>query len=149
LPIRPATEADLPTLIEMQRDFYALEGIEFDAGAAQRSMGMLISDPMLGRLLVIEEDTVVGFAAIMFGFSLEFRGRSALLDELYVAPHARGRGLGSAMLRFVEDLCADASATVLQLEVRRDNDRANALYQRVGFFDRENMLLSKHLTRTT
>ena len=134
----------------MQRDFYAHEGIEFDADAALQSMRTLIGDASLGRLIVtVEGDAIVGFAAIMFGFSFEFRGKSALLDELYVAPHARGRGLGSAMIRFVEDLCADAGATVLQLEVSIHNDRANALYQRSGFFDRENMLLSKHLTRTT
>ena len=134
----------------MQRDFYANERIEFDADAALRSMRTLIGDASLGRLIVtIEDDAIAGFAAIMFGFSLEFRGKSVLLDELYVAPHARGRGLGSAMIRFVEELCADLGARVLQLEVSIHNDRANALYQRSGFFDRGNMLLSKHLTRTT
>ena len=143
---RLAAEADLPALVELQRDFYAHEGIVFNAAAALQAMRTLISDPALGRLVVIEDEhAIAGFAAIMFGFSLEFRGRSAILDELYVVPSARARGLGTGALRFAEEICVEAGVQVLQLEVERTNIRAQSLYQRNGFFDRGNHLLSKHL----
>ncbi|HJQ38242.1 MAG TPA: GNAT family N-acetyltransferase [Thermoanaerobaculia bacterium] len=126
----------------MQRDFYAHESVAFDATAAENSMRTFLADPSFGRLLMIDE---AGFAIVTFSFSFEFRGRAALLDELYVAPHARGRGLGTAALRYVEEICAAEGMQVLQLEVSTSNERANALYQRIGFFDRGNRLLSKTL----
>ena len=148
MPFRTATAADLPTLVELQRDFYAHEEIVFHADAALQAMQTLLADASLGRMLVIEDEgAIAGYAVIMFSFSLEFRGRSALLDELYVVPHARGRGLGSGVLRVVEETCAGENVQVLQLEVNRTNLRAQELYQRNGFFDRGNHLLSKLVRR--
>lgn len=144
MPFRAATESDLSALVELQRDFYAHERIDFDATIALQSMRTLIHDASLGRLIVIEhENAIVGFAAIMFGFSLEFRGRNAILDELYVAPHARGRGLGTEALRMAEELCAAEGVQVLHLEVDRTNTRAKALYHRHGFVDHDRHLMSK------
>ena len=130
----------------MQRDFYAHESVAFDANAAEQSIRTFLAHPPFGRLLILEDEgAVAGFAIVTFSFSFEFRGRAALLDELYVVPSARGRGLGTATLRVVEELCAAEGMTVLQLEVSDANARANALYQRIGFFDRGNRLLSKTL----
>src|SRR5688572_2678996 len=142
---RRATEADLPALLEMQRDFYAHD-IAFDPASALRSMRQLATDESLGRLFVIEhENAIAGYCAIAFGFSLEFRGRDAFLDELYVAPHARGRGLGTAALRAAEEACLEAGVKALHLEVHHTNDGAKALYRRSGFYDHDRHLLTKHL----
>lgn len=146
MPFRAAAESDLPTLLEMQRDFYAHEGVEFVAAEAEQAMRTLVHDASLGRMFLIEDGgAIAGYVVIMFGFSLEFRGRAVLLDELYVVPEARDRGFGSAALRFVEQFCLSENVRVLQLEVADKNARANALYQRNGFFDRGNRLLSKTL----
>ena len=142
---RRATEADLPTLLEMQRDFYARD-MAFDPASALRSMRQLATDDSLGRLFVIEhENAIVGYFAIAFGFSLEFRGRDAFLDELYVAPQARGRGLGTAALRAVEEACLEAGVKALHLEVHHENHGAKALYRRSGFYDHDRHLMTKHL----
>jgi ribosomal protein S18 acetylase RimI-like enzyme len=146
LPLRPAAESDLEVLVEMQRDFYVLERVEFDRASSLKSMRTLIDEPTLGRLLVIEDGiAAVGFMAIVFSFSLEFRGRNAFLDELYVEPHARGRGLGSEALRAAEDLCFELGVKALHLEVDRWNERAKALYHRFGFFDHDRHLMTRRI----
>jgi len=87
-----------------------------------------------------------GYAVIAFGFSLEFGGRDAFLDELFIVEACRGQGIGSAALSAVcawarhEGLCA------LHLEVERDNKAAKALYTRTGFEDRSHYnLMSLHI----
>jgi ribosomal protein S18 acetylase RimI-like enzyme len=146
LPFRLATEADLPALVELQRDFYVLERIAFDDAAALQSMRTLVSDHSLGRLIVIEDDgAIAGFLSLTFGFTLEYHGRNAFLDELYLAPHARDRGLGTEALRVAEEICVEAGVKVLQLEVDRWNDRARALYHRRGFVDHDRHLMAKRL----
>src|SRR5262249_8508137 len=57
----------------------------------------------------------------------------AWLEELYVEPAARGRGLGSALLRAACDAAAAAGARAVDLEVERSHERAAALYRREGF----------------
>jgi ribosomal protein S18 acetylase RimI-like enzyme len=144
LTLRAATEADVPALLALQHDLYAHEHLEHDPASAAPLMRKLIAEAHLGRLLVIEDEgAIAGYMAIVFGFSMEFGGRSALLDELYVLPHARSRGLGTAALHFAEQMCNAEDVKVLQLEVSRMNVRANALYTRSGFVDRGNLLLSK------
>lgn len=146
---RPATQTDFPALVELQRDFYQHEHYPFDADAALGSMRQLATDASLGCLLVIEDGgAIAGYLAIVFGFSLEFRGRDAFVDELYVAPGARGRGLGSAALRAAEEACVAAGVMTLHLEVERTNLRAKALYVRHGYSEHERHLMTKRLRAT-
>lgn len=148
-PFRTATEHDLAALVELRRDFCEHEDIAFDTATALESMRQLATDASFGRLLVIEDEGVIaGYLAIVFGFSLEFRGRDAFIDELYVAPHVRGKGLGSAALRVAEEACVEAGVKTLHLEVERANLRAKALYVRNGYFEHDRHLMSKDLPAT-
>ena len=70
----------------------------------------------------------MGYLVVAFGYSLEFRGRDAFVDELYVAPTHRGRGLGREALRVAEPCCLEAGVRALHLEVRPGNARARGLY---------------------
>ena len=65
-----------------------------------------------------------------------------LLDELYLEPSARGRGLGGALLAAACDWARDRGAEVVRLEVNRHNPRAKALYLRCGFRDDDRDILS-------
>jgi GNAT superfamily N-acetyltransferase len=60
-------------------------------------------------------------------------GRSAWLEELYVVPDERNRGVGAAMLAAVLEEVAAAGAAAVDLEVEALHARAAHLYQRAGF----------------
>ena len=143
---RAATAADVPTLLILQEAFYRHENYPYAIDRARAAMGQLITDDSLGRMLVIEvENAIVGFMAIVFGFSLEFGGRDAFIDELYVSPQARSRGLGTEALAIAERVCSSANVVALHLEVEHENLRAIELYKRAGFFEHTRYLMTKRL----
>ena len=141
-----ATPADLDLLLEFMREFYAHEQIEFDERVARAAMGGIISDSALGQVwLVGEGEEAVGYAVVTLGYSLEFSGRDAILDELFVREAHRGKGIGTAALAFVESACRDMGAGALHLVVERENRRAQAVYDKAGFIKQDRFLMTKRI----
>ena len=143
---RAATTDDLSGVLALLRDFYAEDGAAYDA-EAEVALLALLGDPRLGRVVLVVDEAglAVGYLVVAFGYSLEFRGRDAFVDELYVAPSHRGRGLGRAALHEAERSCREAGIRALHLEVRPDNEKARGLYSSLGYADREYYLMSKKL----
>jgi GNAT superfamily N-acetyltransferase len=142
----PATTDHVPLLLDWMRDFYAHESIPFEPARSRATLAELIASPAFGRVfLLVAEGTAVGYAAVALGFSLEFGGRSAFLDELYVRPPSRGRGVGAAALSLLADRCRELGARSLALEVHLENRKAEALYRRSGFVPNDRHLLTRRL----
>ena len=133
-------------MLPLLRDFYAEDGAIYDA-EADAALLALLADPSLGRVVLISDESgrAVGYLAVAFGYSLEFRGRDAFVDELYIAPAHRGRGLGRAALGEAERCCREAGVRALHLEVHPDKTEARRLYDSAGYADREYYLMSKKL----
>jgi GNAT superfamily N-acetyltransferase len=74
-----------------------------------------------------------GVAAVSFEYSLERGGRIAWLEELYVAPASRGRGIGTLLLDRAVKEARRAGCVSVELEVVRGHERAARLYRRHGF----------------
>jgi ribosomal protein S18 acetylase RimI-like enzyme len=143
---RPANHADADALVEMMRDFNEHERIAFDEAEVRAVLAQLFTNDSYGLIYLIRlGGEVAGYVVITFGFSIEFRGRDALIDELFVKDEFRGRGLASAALRHAEGVCRERGVRALHLEVDRGNARAQSVYQRAGFEDRGNYLLNKWL----
>jgi ribosomal protein S18 acetylase RimI-like enzyme len=75
----------------------------------------------------------IGYIVITFGWSLEFGGLDGFVDELYVRPGVRKRGVASETLLSLPRALAGAGLKALHLEVARDNEVAQRLYARAGF----------------
>src|SRR5918997_799998 len=106
------------------------------------------SDAHALAYLLLSGGEVAGYVVITFGFSLEFRGRDAFIDELFVKDAFRGRGLGAATIRFAEGVCRGRGVRALHLEVERANTGAQSVYRRAGFKDHDRYLLTKWLGTT-
>jgi ribosomal protein S18 acetylase RimI-like enzyme len=143
---RTADTSDTETLVEMMRDFNAHERIAFDEGQVRAVLSQLFANDSYGLpCLVLLNEEVAGYVVVTFGFSIEFRGRDAFIDELYVKDEFRGLGLGSAALRYAEGVCRTRGVRALHLEVERQNTRAQSVYRRAGFLDHDRYLLTKWL----
>jgi ribosomal protein S18 acetylase RimI-like enzyme len=143
---RPATTADEPTLLELMREFYRHEGMAWDERAAGAALHGVLADASRGGAVLIEADaSVAGYLVVCFGWSLEFQGRDAFVDELYVRDRFRGQGLGTRALEVAADLCRANGVRALHLEVERRNTRAQDVYRRAGFVDREYYLMTRRL----
>lgn len=145
--IRLAVAGDVERVAAFMHAFHAESGYALDHAAADRALATLVADPGLGRLWVIEHDeSPAGYVAVTFGFSLEYLGRDAFIDDLYLEPACRGAGLGTRVLEAVESECRALGVNALHLEVERGNEAARSLYRRRGFRSNDRLLLTKRLT---
>lgn len=143
---RPARVEDEAAVVALMRDFYAEERLVFDETATPRAARELLANPGAGAVLLLEHaDAVAGYLALTFGFSLEFGGCFALLDELYLKPSARGRGWGRHAIDLAATAARERGAGSLRLEVNHGNARAKSLYLKNGFADDRRDLLTRRL----
>ena len=144
---RLATPGDVGLIVAMMRAYYAQDGYTFVEEEARAAALMLIKDPKLGRLWVaLDGDKIVGYVAVALGFSFEYRGREAFVDELLIAQSHRGRGLGREALELAEAYCREMGVNALHLEVERHRETALELYRDRGFEDFGRFLKTKWLT---
>jgi ribosomal protein S18 acetylase RimI-like enzyme len=140
------SDHEIPTLMEMMREFYSQQQIQFDELAASSTVTRALSNPELAQIyLIFRGAELAGYFALTFCFSLEFHGRFALFDELYLREPFRRQKLGKAVVAFAEDLCKKAGIKALRLEVGRENQPAQSLYRAAGFKEDERNLMTKWL----
>jgi ribosomal protein S18 acetylase RimI-like enzyme len=143
---RRATSADLDVLLPAQRRYYLEDGYAWDEAAARGALADLLEDSALGLVWIAEhEHELQGYVVLTFGYSLEYRGRDAFVDEIFFLDAYRRRGLGREALELVDEACRAAGVRALHLEVERDKQGALALYRSVGFEDRQRFLMTKRL----
>jgi ribosomal protein S18 acetylase RimI-like enzyme len=144
--VQRAGSSDLELLLGLHEEFSREDGVPFEAAAARAALAGLLREPSLGGAWIIERDgQPVGYFVLCYGYSIEFRGRDAFLDEIYVRPAARGRGLAREALEFAQAECSKAGVRSLHLEVRRGNEAARRLYRDAGFVERESYLMTRKL----
>ena len=136
----------LGVLLTMMKEFYQLEQLKFNEDKLTNAVTLMLGNNDLGRIFLITSDgRFVGYSVVTFGFSLEFFGRDAIIDEIYVRENFRGKGIGSRLLKFIENLCQEEKIYALHLEVNRINTKAQDLYRRMGYKDHNRYLLTKWL----
>jgi GNAT superfamily N-acetyltransferase len=146
--VESARLADLGELIPLMREFYAGEKLPFDEALLRHALGEIWDEPLHGGAWIARAGgEPVGYGVLCCGFSLEYGGRDAFVDELFVRPGWRDRGIGGLLLDAMEASCRDAGIAALHLEVDHDNPDGKRLYLRRGFVDHERHLMTKRLDR--
>ncbi len=148
LPInhRLVTIADLTVLLELVQVFHENESLPFNETIDRDVLRHFLTDASLGQAWFIQqEDEVIGYIILTLGFSLEYRGRDAFVDEFYLQPQYRGQGIGTQMLAFAEEACRVLGVQALHLEVDFENLKAQRLYGRVGYQRKDRFLMTKDL----
>ena len=74
----------------------------------------------------------VGFATIFWTWSTLSAARIGIMNDLYVAPDARGTGVAELLIAACRERCRDRGARWLSWQTAKDNARARAVYERVG-----------------
>jgi ribosomal protein S18 acetylase RimI-like enzyme len=144
LGFRLATLADLDRVITLVGEYHALDHLPFDPEQVRPVLSKLIETPTLGQLWVIEEGKA-GYVLLTYGYSIEYLGRDAFIDELYLRPEFRGQGWGRAALDFVSAQAKREGLRAIHLECERDNSNALRLYRSYGFKDPDRVLMTSWL----
>jgi GNAT superfamily N-acetyltransferase len=130
----------------MVRELHLHEHLPTPGKEVETALRILLADGRLGCVLVAEDaGKPAGYVVLGFGYSLEFHGRDAFVDELFVAEPARGSGIGSLLLDAAEMACRARGIKAMHLESGHGNPRATGLYGRRGFKAHERHLMTKWL----
>ena len=131
--IRGMVAGDAEAVTALMRAFYASPAVASDGSEEifQSDITHCVGDcPYVEGYVFCEGAAVFGYAMVAKSFSTEFGKPCIWLEELYVAPAFRARGLGGRFLALLERTYPDA---VIRLEVEAENLGAVGLYQRHGF----------------
>ena len=145
---KPAKEEHVDVAVSMMR---GLEDADpgpspFDEERRRRNWLAFVKDPSLGTAWIIcDGERPIGYAVLTLGFSFEYGGRDAFLDELYVDKKYRGRGIGRETMEFVETEAREMGVNAVHLEATRGNEPALELYRRTGYVAHERFLMTKRL----
>ncbi|HKI72983.1 MAG TPA: GNAT family N-acetyltransferase [Verrucomicrobiae bacterium] len=148
LAIREAILADEAQLLPMMRKLAEQQpgAIKFDEPAVRVTFGRFLSVPAFGKVWLLCEGTKpVGYVVLTLGFSFEFHGHDAFIDELYIEAAFGRRGYGRQAVAFVERKAREMGVNAIHLEVGRGNDPACELYRRAGYQDHDRFLMTKWL----
>lgn len=130
-----ATASDIPALQQLLAILFEQEA-EFtpDAAAQRRGLAHIIGDPAIGAILVARAaGEVIGMVNLLFTVSTALGARVAVLEDMIVAPAARGRGTGSQLLSYAIEWARAQGCRRITLLTDRTNEAAQRFYARHGF----------------
>jgi GNAT superfamily N-acetyltransferase len=133
--ISTVTEADLPELLPLMRGYCDFYEVDPPDDALLEMSRTLIADPQLeGAQLIARDDDgrAVGFATIFWTWSTLSASRLGVMNDLFVAEDARGGGFADDLIAACAERCRERGATSLEWQTAHDNQRARAVYERVG-----------------
>jgi GNAT superfamily N-acetyltransferase len=132
--IRPASRTDVPVVLQFIRDLARYERLEHEVSAAEAELTeALFGDRRYAEVvLACSGGTPVGFALFFHNFST-FKGRPGIyLEDLYVRPEARGRGVGKRLLAHLAHLAVERRCARLEWAVLDWNEPSIGFYRSLG-----------------
>ena len=145
--LRLARPEDIDRLMGLVTAMHSESGIAQDMDQTRNALAPLLDGIPHGCVYLIGPGRApLGYIVLTFGWSVEFGGLDAFVDELYIRPAVRGRGIATEVLLDLPKALAEAGLTALHLEVDRTNEAAHKLYLRTGFKPRDRyMMMTKKL----
>jgi GNAT superfamily N-acetyltransferase len=145
--IRRATPAELRVALPLLERFFAEEGFGTPFEQMRAGLAGLLSDEESAVFVAWLDAVAVGVATVTTSSGIEF-GLSAELEDLYVVPEARGRGVGGKLIEAVINWCRLKRCTILAAMVTPEGQAAHDLigyYAAHGFRETGRTLLYAHL----
>ena len=133
--IELVTEADLPDLLPLMRGYCEFYEVDPSDEALLAMSRELIDDHDKEGLQLIaraEDGRAVGFATVFWTWSTLSAARIGVMNDLFVAPEARGSGAAASLIEACADRCRERGIAQLDWTTAHDNLRAQKLYDRVG-----------------
>jgi GNAT superfamily N-acetyltransferase len=123
---------DLLPLVRAYCDFYEVSPSDEALLALSEA---LVDDPVNEGLQLIargEHSRALGFATLYWTWSTARAARVGVMNDLFVAPHARGLRVGERLIEACREQCRQRGAVSLGWQTALDNDTAQRLYDRIG-----------------
>lgn len=133
--IARVAERDLGELLGLMRAYCAFYDTAPADAALLELARTLIADPQREGVQLLARDadaTAAGFATVFWSWDTTEAARIGIMNDLFVAPAARGAGLADRLIEAALASCGERGAVRLEWLTGPDNVRAQAVYDRVG-----------------
>ncbi|MBN9889080.1 GNAT family N-acetyltransferase [Salipiger abyssi] len=137
-----AGSEDIDRLMPLVSAFHAEESYGTDEAHIRAALAPILDGLPHGAIWLIgPRKAPVGYILVSFGWSLEFGGLDAVLDEIFIRPAVRGRGMGGEALHQLVTGLRDAGVKAVHLEADRTDEPLQRFYGRNRFQLREGYAL--------
>jgi len=132
--LRPTTQADVPALHRLMRDFAAYEKLQDRFRITEASLldALFAPNPPIESILVDGDSATIGFALWFFQFGTFSGHWYMFVEDIYVDPAYRGRGIGMALFRHMARLAVARDCINMEWNVLDWNTPAIEFYRRIG-----------------
>jgi aminoglycoside 6'-N-acetyltransferase I len=123
--------------------FFVEEGFDTPAEEMRSSLAAMLASGSSAVFLAWRNGEALGVATVTTVVGIEY-GRAAEMDDLYVLPQARGRGVAGALIEAVCGWCQEQGCTAVLVTVTPEGEAAHGLmdfYQRRGFVNTGRVIL--------
>lgn len=129
---------DLPKLLPLVAAFHEHQGFGTSPEHQHNAVLPLLEGSPHGAIWLIgPRRAPVGYVVVSFGWSIEYGGMDAIVDELFVRSAVRKRGMGSDALNGLAKALKDGGIKALHLETDQGDETLKRFYQRCKFHTRE------------
>lgn len=147
--------SSLDTFLKLIDELFAYEALPQKVEQTATAVKQLLATSELGQAWFIEveengETCVAGHLVVSYAFSLEHGGKVGFIDQFYLKPEWRQKGIGASLIPQVEDRVMNDGVKALSLEVNIGNAGARTFYERHGFVPRRQFcVMTKNLAEKT
>jgi GNAT superfamily N-acetyltransferase len=146
--IRRARSADLESLVSFAvAEAKEAEGITKDSERVRQGITTALHDESVAMYWVLEQNNtgVIGGVSIVKEWSDWNSGYYWWIQNMYILPEFRGKGLMERLIQALKDTARNEDALELRLYVHKNNAQAISAYQKVGFFDSDYRIMTMNL----
>jgi len=145
--IREAAEDDIDTILDFMKGYYEFDNLHYNRKKLRATLQEFISCRSYGSLFLIQSiDKPIGYFCLAFGYSLELNGKDCFLDEIYISLEYRHKGIGSEVMKFIENYLKKKHIKAIHLIVFERNTGAQQYYTKNGFRTRGAAFMTKSLS---
>ena len=131
--IRKMQRDDSNVVIDMMRKFYTSPAVMTNGSEkifAANVENILSGSPYVEGFVFTDGKEIIGYGITAHSYSTEFGGECIWIEDIYIEPEYRGRGVGTQFINYVKGLYPDK---IFRLEAEEDNSAALRIYKRHGF----------------
>jgi len=140
--IRQATSQDQAEILALLRIYCEEANTPLNDEHLLAGLVPLLTENQHGIVLVAEDDDVIGYSILTWGWGIESGGMEALVDEMLIHPIRRGQGIGEMLLSASLERAKQQGVKVVFLETEKDNPRSRRLYSKLGFAEESSIWMS-------
>ena len=137
-----AGPADLDRLLALIERYHTETALPHDDAHRRRAVTPLLAGSPHGAVWLIgPQRAPLGYVLIGFGWSVALAGREGVVDEVYIRPSVRGRGIGTEVLHAIAVSLTGVGVRALHVRLDRTDAAAARFCARVGFAPRPDTVL--------